>query len=105
MVKQCKDKGLPEPDFVSIRNDEFRVILPRDVFTEEVLTKLGFNKRQIMAVKYAKEKGKITNREYRQLTGLSDEGARKDLNNIVQRKMFKIKGKGRSISYVLLVGD
>lgn len=105
MVKQCKDKGLPEPDFVSIRNDEFRVILPRDVFTEEVLTKLGFNKRQIMAVKYAKEKGKITNREYRQLTGLSDEGARKDLSNIVQRKMFKIKGKGRSISYVLLVGD
>lgn len=105
MVKQCKAKGLPEPVFVSIRNDEFRVILPRDVFTEEVLAKLGFNKRQIMAVKYAKEKGKITNREYRQLTGLSDEGARKDLSNIVQRKMFKIKGKGRSISYVLLVGD
>jgi len=35
------------------------------------------------------------------LTGLSDEGARRDLNNIVKKKVFKIKGKGRSISYVL----
>ncbi|PKM91971.1 MAG: hypothetical protein CVU81_03010, partial [Euryarchaeota archaeon HGW-Euryarchaeota-1] len=77
MVKQCKAQGLPEPDFVSIRNDEFRVILPRDVFTIAALTKMGLNDRQIKAVKYVKEKGRITNREYRQLNNISDEGARR----------------------------
>jgi len=42
--------------------------------------------------------------EYRQMTELSDEGARKDLKDITQKKVLKIKGKGRSISYVL-TGD
>ena len=51
---------------------------------------------------YVKEKGRITNREYRQLTGLSDEGARKDLVGIIEKKVFKIKGKGRSISYTMV---
>ncbi len=101
MVKQCKAKGLPEPDFVSIRNDEFRVILPRDVFTEEVLTKMDLNERQIKAVKYVKEKGKITNREYRQLNNVSDEGARRDLAVLLKKKIFKTQGRGRSSSYVM----
>lgn len=101
MIEQCKAQRVPEPEFVLIRNKEFRSILPRDIFTENSLIKIGLNERQIKAVKYAKEKGQITNREYRNLTGLSDEGARKDLNEIIKKKVFEIKGKGRSISYVI----
>ncbi len=62
---------------------------------------MGLNERQIKAVMYVKEKGRITNREYRQITGISDESARKDLMDIVQKDIFKIKGKGRNISYIL----
>lgn len=101
MVKQCKAQGLPEPEFVSIRNDEFRVILPRDVLTGEVLTKMGLNERQIKAVKYVKEKGKITNREYRQLNSVSDEGARRDLEVLLKKKIFRTQGRGRSSSYLI----
>ena len=100
MIRQCKAQGLPEPEFVSTRW-EFRTILARDIYTEGTLIKFGLSDRQIKAVLYVKEKGRITNREYRQLTGLSDEGARRDLNDIVKKKVFKMKGKGRSISYVL----
>ena len=64
----------------------------------------GLSERQIKAVKYVKEKRRITNREYRQMTGLSDESVRKDLKDITQKKVLKIKGRGRSISYVL-AGD
>ena len=60
---------------------------------------MGLNERQIKAVMYVK--GRITNREYRQITGISDESARKDLMDIVQKDIFKIKGKGRNISYIL----
>jgi len=101
MVEQCKAQHVPEPEFMLIRNKEFRSILPRDMFTENSLIKIGLSERQIKAVIYVKEKGRITNREYRKLTGLSDEGARKDLNEIIKKKVLKIKGKGRSISYVL----
>lgn len=101
MVKQCKAQGLPEPEFVSIRNDEFRAILPRDVLTGEVLTKMGLNERQIKAVKYVKEKGKITNREYRQLNSISDEGARRDLDVLLKKKIFRTQGRGRSSSYLI----
>jgi predicted HTH transcriptional regulator len=101
MVKQCRAHGLPEPDFVSIRNDEFRVILHRDVFTEEVLNKLGLNERQIKAIRYVKEKGKITNREYRQLNNVSDEGARRDLEVLVKKKIIRTQGRGRSLSYII----
>jgi hypothetical protein len=60
-------------------------------FTEENLRKLGFNERQVKAVLYVKEKGKITNKEYREVTGLSDEGARTDLNELVEKRILLAK--------------
>jgi len=104
MLEQCKAQHVPEPEFLLIRNKEFRSILPRDIFTEDFLIRKGLSERQIKAVKYVKEKRRITNREYRQMTGLSDESVRKDLKDITQKKVLKIKGRGRSISYVL-AGD
>ncbi len=59
------------------------------------------NERQIKSLMYVKEKGKITNKEYRKLAELSDEGARKDLVNLVKKGVLKQKGKGRSVHYIL----
>ena len=64
MVRQCKAHGLPEPEFVSVRNLEFKTILARDIYTENVLSNLGLNDRQIEAVKFVKVEGRITNKEY-----------------------------------------
>jgi predicted HTH transcriptional regulator len=50
MVHQCKEHGLPEPEFVSVRNLEFKTILARDVFTEANLVQMGLNVRQLQAV-------------------------------------------------------
>ena len=100
IVENCLHQGLPEPDFVE-EYGVMNVIFYKDKWNEENLKKLGLNERQIKAVMYVKEKGKITNREYRQITGLSDEGARKDLKDIVQKNILNIKGKGRSINYIL----
>jgi len=43
MVRQCKEHGLPEPEFVSVRNLEFKTILARDVFTEANLIQMRLN--------------------------------------------------------------
>jgi len=69
-------------------------------FTEEYLRELGLNERQIKAVMYVKEKGKITNKEYRTINGVSDETARLELNDLVKKEIFTSKGKGRSVKYV-----
>ena len=67
---------------------------------------MGLNERQTKAVMYVKEKGRITNKEYRKLTGLSDEGARIDLSELSKKGLLHPKGKGRSVHYVLgTVGD
>jgi ATP-dependent DNA helicase RecG len=81
---------------------EFR----KNIYTEEYLRKLGLNERQINAVAFLKEKEKISNKDYRKLSGLSDEGARKDLNELVEKNILDLKGKGRNTHYVLKrVGD
>ncbi|MFQ5796905.1 MAG: DeoR family transcriptional regulator [Candidatus Bipolaricaulia bacterium] len=99
--------GLPEPEF---REEQGALWLTfhKDILTEEHLRSLGLNERQIKAVLYVKEQGSITNREYRKLTGLSDEGARRDLNELVNKGLLHSEGKGRSTRYVPVlpkVGD
>ncbi len=63
MRNACVKAGLPEPQFEEYQG--FRVIYRKDIYTEEYLRNLGLNERQIKAVMYVKEKGKITNKEYR----------------------------------------
>ena len=102
MMKQCRAQGSPEPEFVSIRGVEFRTILGRDIFTENMLAKLGLNERQIKAVKYVKEKGRISNKEYKKLTDVSKPTATRDLSELVEKDIFDIMGKGkRNICYFL----
>ncbi len=92
--------GLPEPDFKEEMGG-FSVYFRKDIYTEEYLKRLGLNERQIKAVMYVKEKGKITNKEYRELNGLSDEGARIDLTALVEKNVLKMKGSGRGAHYVI----
>lgn len=102
MIRQCRAQGASEPEFVLIRNVEFRTILPRDIFTESVISKLGLNERQLKAVQYVKEKGKITNKEYQENFGLKKRQATDDLKGLEQKNIFqKVGTTGRGTYYVL----
>ena len=100
MTESLKSQGLPEPEFKEEMGG-FSVRFYKDVYTEENLRKMGLNERQIKAVMYVKEKGKITNKDYRELTGLSDEGARLDLLKLLEVGIFTLKGKGRNAYYII----
>ncbi|MBU4185415.1 MAG: hypothetical protein KKI12_08235 [Proteobacteria bacterium] len=41
------------------------------------------------------------NKDYRKLSGLSDEGTRKDLNELVEKNILDLRGKGRNAHYIL----
>jgi len=100
MVEWMKEAGLPEPEYKEGKGG-FSVYFYKDVYTEENLRKMGLNERQIRAVKFVKDKGKITNKDYREITGLSDEGARIEINQLVRKEILLSKGKGRNVHYVL----
>jgi len=75
----------------------FSITLFKNILTEEQLTKLGLNGRQVKAVLFAKEKGKITNKVYQQLNNCSRNTASNDLADLVQRDILKpsaVKGAG-----------
>ena len=51
---------------------------------------------------YVKEKGSITNKEYKKLTDVSKPTATRDLSELVEKDIFDIMGKGkRNICYFL----
>jgi len=49
---------------------------------------------------YVKEKGRITNKEYQELTGVKERFATIELNDLVRKKIFKKHGiTGRGTYY------
>ena len=101
MRKACRNAGLPEPVFEEYQG--FRVIFRKDIYTEEYLRSLGLNERQVNAVIYVKEKGKITNKEYQDLTGISKPMATIDLKELSDKKVLeKIGTTGRGTAYILV---
>jgi len=105
ILELCRQQGLPEPEFRS-EKDRFELVFYKDPYTEERLQEMGLNERQVRAGLWVKEHGSITNREYRELSGLSDEGARQDLTVLIEKGVLQRKGRGRSTYYVLgEIGD
>jgi len=101
MIRQCKNNGLPEPEFVQ-ETGQFITKIWKDIYTDSYLSKLELNKRQIKAVKYMKEKERITNREYREITGASDRTALRDLTILCKKGILqKVGVTGRGTEYIL----
>ena len=63
----------------------FWVVFRKDTFNEQSLKELGLNDRQIKAVLYVKEKGRITNSEYQALNSVSKRTATNDLSELVEQ--------------------
>lgn len=88
---------------VSLKAVEDKVIgLSQDIKFLKQRGQIALTERQMKIVERIIEKGSITNREVRQITGLSDEGVRKEINKLIELKVIAPEGKGRSLHYVLI---
>ena len=100
MRKACEKAGIPEPKFEE--HQGFRVIFSKDIFTEEYLQKIGLNTRQIKAVMYVKQEGRVTNREYREMFNIKNRMALIDLSDLCSKGILTRVGKtGRGTEYIL----
>ncbi len=103
IIETCLQAGLPEPELIE-QDGGFFLTLFKNNLTKEQLTKLGLNERQLKAVEYVKEKGKITNKEYQSLNTISERTASRELSDLVEKQVFnssETKGAG---SYFYLTG-
>lgn len=104
IIETCKQAGLPEPEIIE-RDGGLLVTMFKNNLTDEQLAKLGLNERQLKAVEYVKEKGKITNKEYQELNSVAKPTATRDLAELVEKfSIFKNTGKGAG-SYYEIIGS
>jgi ATP-dependent DNA helicase RecG len=100
MIEQCREAGMPEPEFFAERLS-FRVIFRKDTLTREILERQGLDERQILAVLYVKERGSITNSTYQTLTDTPRRTTSRDLLDLVTRGLLEQVGERRGASYRL----
>jgi len=101
IVENCIEQGLPEPDFME-ENGVMTVTFYKDKWNEANLKKLGLNDRQIKAVLFVKEKGKITNSEYQILCKLKKRQTTDDLKDLENKNIFiRIGSTGKGTHYIL----
>lgn len=100
IIDLCKQNGLPSPEFKEVFGG-FSVVFRKDIYTEEYLRSLDLNERQIKAVKFIKEQGGISRKEYVSLVKISPRMAHLDLTDLVSKKLLVAVGKGRAVKYTL----
>jgi len=101
MINECVQFGIPKPKYFYDMSG-FWVEFRKDVFDMEYLKSLGLNERQIQAIKFVKESGKITNSEYQANYKVARNTATRDLSELVDKGILKSsEAKGAGSYYEL----
>lgn len=96
---KCHELGFPEPVFKEL-DGGFQVTLHKDIYNDAYLANLGLNGRQIKAILYVKEKGKITNMVYQSINNVSKRTATRDLDELISKALIVQIGKtGKGTHY------
>ncbi len=98
MIADCRNAGLPEPDFEQ-RGPYFVVTVWRNWLTAEVMKSLGLNDRQQKAINFLRQQRRVTNGQYQELTGVSRATAKRDLEELAHKGLLVLKGAGRGAYY------
>ncbi len=98
MNEQCAAAGLPQPLYY-YDSSGFWVVFRKDTLNEEDLRAKGLNERQIKAVLYVKEKGRITNKEYQVINETNRRTALRDLDDLCKQGILERMGELKSTYY------
>jgi len=85
-----------------LRQGSFVITLWKDWLTDDALDAIGLNDRQHKAVVFLRMHGKMSNADYRQVSGTTKKTATRDLDNLVGKGIVERQGtRGPSVQYVL----
>ena len=96
---ECDRLQVPRPEFTE-QEHGFQVVFRKDIYHEENLRGMGLSERQIRAIVHFKVEGRITNRAYQEVTGVSERTALRDLRDLCDRGLLERHGRtGRDTEY------
>ncbi len=103
IISTCQEAGLPYPEIIE-QDGGILVTLFKNKYSKEQLQILGLNERQVKAVLYVVENGKITNSDYQEMNKISKRTATNDLTSLVTTfHLFEKSGTfGAGIFYQLI---
>ena len=101
----CLKNGNPKPVY-ELDPIQTKVIFKsqvKDVTVVEIEEKIleGLNERQRKTVEYIRKKGSISNTIYRSIFKVSAATAKRELRDLVKKKVCKIRGAGPSLKYII----
>jgi len=107
IMDEMKQSNLPEPEFQNLSGGfEVTLIGPGKSFEEEIekgkLHELEINERQRTAIEYIRREKKITRQIYCQINNIGDTYAKKEIKELMQKRIIRKIGKGKNIYYVLV---
>lgn len=101
MTDLCVEAGLPKPTFY-YKSSGIWAVFQKDILNAEYLQTLGLNDRQVKAVLFAKDKGKITNSEYQELNDIKKSVTATELQDLTDKGVLvKVGSTGRGTKYIL----
>jgi len=109
MRRWMREHGLPEPVFQEVGQtfkvtfqgpgDHILDLIPEEGVTD--LRTLGLNERQIEALRLmVNERQKLTNRQYREMFGITDRTALRDFTGLIAVGYAQRVGEGPSAYYI-----
>jgi len=104
IINDCIKFGIPQPKYYYDMSG-FWVEFKKDNFNIEYFESLDLNKRQIKAMIYVKEKGKITNSEYQNINDCSRNTASNDLVELVNKELLESSGQKGAGAYYILINN
>jgi len=105
IIDECKKAGLPDPIFAQ-DSGGIKITFLKDIFNEDYLKKLMLNDRQMKAILYIQQYGKITNTEYQKISATSKRTASTDLQVLAEKGLLiKIGATGKGTQYILQRGN
>jgi len=99
MIAAMERAGLTPPKFEDRRTSFWVTFSSRKAGYDP--TALGLNKRQVKALQYIKEHGRISNREYQKLCQVAERTALYDLQDMVKKGLLIPMSSGRGRHYIL----
>lgn len=98
IINSCLENELPEPEIKEF-NGGILVTLYKEHLSTDLIKTKGLKERQVKAIRYVKDKGKITNKEYQEIFGVSRGTAFRELKELVEKNFLKLSLKGVASYY------
>jgi len=100
IINACRQAELPEPEIIE-QDGGILVTVLKDKYALEQLKRFGLSERQIKAIAFIKENGKIINSDYQNINDVSERTALRDLEDLFKKEVLSKKGEKKGTYYIL----